>query len=75
MRQDIDPELLLACLHEVHVREHAVFGVRVGEFGGYERGGVQAREGDELQDETTRVSDGSQGSDVGRWRTHALLGP
>jgi len=57
MRQDIDTEFLLACLHEVHIRQHAVFGVRAGEGGGYEGGGVQAGEGDELQDEAVTISD------------------
>lgn len=51
MRQDIDAELLLARLHEVHIRQHAVFGVRAGEGGGGEGGGVQTCEGDELEDE------------------------
>lgn len=57
MRQDVDPKLLLACLHEVHVRQHAVSGVGAREGGGYEGGGVQAGEGDELQDEAARFSD------------------
>ena len=51
MRQDIDTELLLARLHEVHVRQHAVFLERLGELVRDGGGGVQAREGDELEDE------------------------
>ncbi len=51
MRQHVAPGLLLPPLHEIHVRQHAVFLERLGELVRDGGGGVQAREGDELEDE------------------------
>ncbi len=51
MRQHVAPGLLLPPLHEIDVRQHAVFLERLRELVRDGRGGVQAGEGDELEDE------------------------
>ena len=54
MRQDVDAEGFLARLDEVHVGEHTVCLKRSGKLGGEGGVGVEAREGDELEDEAKK---------------------
>ena len=54
MRQDVDAEGFLARLYEVHVGEHTVVLERFGQLGGDGGVGVEAGEGDELEDESKR---------------------
>lgn len=56
MREHIAPNLLLARLHKVDIREHTLVLERAGQLAGDGGRGVQSREGNELEDESTFIS-------------------